>query len=103
MKMNTESLLKFAAATNNELYDPAWQGGSWMTHATETHETLDDFETGSSEWVERSRARRGSIAGLPFVAWSSCQAVKGEQRRSMSVIDFGDIRVALDGDLYFYS
>lgn len=92
----TESLKKFAAATNNELFDAEWKGGEWMVEAVETHETLDQYVDSSNVWAERSGFERGEIAGLPFVAWKSCQAIKGQARRSMSVIDLGDIRIAIE-------
>lgn len=98
----TEALKKFAAATNNELFDPEYKGGEWMVNATETQETLDQWIESSARWTERSPMKRGEIAGFPFLAWKSAQAVKGQARRSMSVIDFGDVRFSIETDLSMF-
>ena len=95
--MTTESLKKFAAATNNELFDADYSGGEWMCEAVETHETLEQWEESSKGWNERTAMKAGEIAGFPFRAWKSVQAAKGQARDSMSVIDFGDVRIALPG------
>ena len=95
----TEKLAAFAAATNNELFDPEWRGGEWMVEAVETHETLEQWEESAKGWNERTPMKSGEIAGFPFRAWKQVQAVKGQQRRAMSVIDFGDVRFAIDDDL----
>lgn len=100
---NTEKLAAFAAATNNELFDAEYNGGEWMVEAVETHETLDQWIDSAKNWNERSAMQRGEIAGFPFLAWAKCQAVKGQPRRSMSVIDFGDVRFAIDSDLTNFS
>lgn len=94
-----DNLIKFAAATNNELFDPEWNGGEWMVGSVETHETLEQFEESSKFWNERSSVKHGEIAGFKFLAWSNAQAKKGQQRRQMSVIDLGDVRFAIDCDL----
>lgn len=93
----TEQLQAFAAATNNEIFDAEYNGGEWMTRHVETHETLDQFEESSQHWAERSSVQRGEIAGCKFLAWAKAQAVKGQPRDAMSVVDFGDIRIALPG------
>ncbi len=95
----TEKLAAFAAATNNELFDADYKGGEWMVEAVETHETLEQWEESSKGWNERSAMKTGEIAGFPFRAWKQVQAVKGQARRAMSVIDFGDVRYAIDSDL----
>lgn len=97
-----QALKTFAAATNNELFDPEWHGGEWMTEAVETRETIDQFIESSKMWNERSGVQRGEIAGFPFVTWSKIQVRKGDTRRSVSVIDFGDVRYALDADLTYF-
>lgn len=99
---NLENLKKFAAATNNELFDADYKGGEWMIEAVETQESLDDFVAASKGWNERSAMKQGEIAGFKFVAWKNVQARKGQPRRDMTVIDFGDVRFAIDADLYFY-
>ena len=46
-------------------------------------------------WAECSAMKAGEIAGFPFCSWKNAQAVKGQPRQAMSVIDFGDVRIAL--------
>lgn len=87
----------FAAATNNELFDAEYKNGEWMCDAVETAETLAQWEDSSKGWAERSPMIAGEISGFPFRAWKAAQAVKGQPRQSISVIDFGDIRVVLPG------
>lgn len=94
-----EKLAAFASATNNELFDPEYKGGEWMVEAVETHETLEMWEESSKGWNEHTAMKTGEIAGFPFRAWKQVQAVKGQQRRAMSVVDFGDVRFAIDTDL----
>lgn len=99
----TSKLAAFAAATGgDQLYDPEWKGGEWMVEAVETHETLEQFEESSAKWAERSAIQRGEIAGLPYLCWSKVQTRKGAPRRSLWVIDFGDVRIAIDADARFY-
>lgn len=93
----TEKLAAFAAAVNNELFDPEWHGGEWMVESVETQETLEQWEESSKFWNERSTMKTGNLAGFPFRAWKNVQAVKGQPRQSMSVIDFGEVRFALPG------
>ena len=93
----TENLKKFAAATNNELFDADYKGGEWMTDAVETQETLEQWEESSNGWNERTAMKTGEIAGFPFRAWKSAQAAKGQPRQSMSVVDLGDVRIVLPG------
>ncbi|MDR1529832.1 MAG: DUF5710 domain-containing protein [Burkholderiales bacterium] len=92
-----EMLNKLAAATNDEIYDAEYNGGEWMTEHVETAETLDDFVNSSRHYNESTAAKRGEIAGFPFVAFTKIQPRKGDPRRSLSVIDFGEKRIALDG------
>lgn len=93
------NLSAFASATNNELFDADYKDGEWMVEAVETHETLEQFEKSSKGWNERSAMKSGEIAGFPFLAWKTAQAVKGQPRQSMSVIDLGDVRYAIATDL----
>ena len=92
-----EKLAAFAAAVNNELFDPEYKGGEWMVEAVETQETLEQFEESSKNWNERTAMKTGEIGGFPFRAWKNVQAVKGQPRQSMSVVDLGDVRIALPG------
>lgn len=78
-------------------------GGSWMVEAVETSDTLADFEAASQGWAECSaKTIRGTVAGMPFVAWEHVQVRKGDRRRPLAVIDLGDKRVALDDDASFW-
>lgn len=96
--MNTQ-LQAFAAATNNELFDADYNGGEWMIEAVETHETIDHFVEASNGYNECTREKFGEIAGFKFVAFNKVQLCKGDQRRQLSVIDFGAVRYALNCDL----
>ena len=92
----TEKLAAFAAATNEDLYDAEY---GWMVQAVETSETIQNFVEASNGYNECTREKFGEIAGFRFVAFEEVQPRKGDQRRALSVIDFGDIRIAIDADL----
>lgn len=94
-----DHLVKLAAATKNELFDAEYNGGEWMIRAVETHETIEQFVEASNRWASCTKDQFGEIAGFKFVAWREVQIVKGKQRKALSVIDFGDVRFALDCDL----
>ncbi|MFA6904415.1 MAG: hypothetical protein WC236_15175 [Gallionellaceae bacterium] len=98
----TEKFNAFAAATKNELFDPEYNGGEWMVEAVETHETIDQFIDSSKNYASRTVEKFGEIAGFKFVAWKEVQPAKGKQRRQLSVIDFGDVRIALNCDLTYF-
>jgi hypothetical protein len=95
----SQALLNFAAATKNELFDPEWHGGEWMVGVVETAETIEQFIESSNKYASCTNDKFGEIAGCKFVAWKEVQTAKGQQRQSLSVIDFGDFRVAIDCDL----
>ena len=59
--MNIENLKKFAAATNNELFDAEYKGGEWMTDSVETQESLEQFEESSRNWNERTPMKTGEV------------------------------------------
>ena len=86
-------------ATGNDLVDGA---GEWMVGATETHDTLEQFVEASQDWAEATVGLRGEIAGFPFVAWAEVQVAPGQPRKTVSVVDLGDVRIALDVDLTDY-
>jgi hypothetical protein len=98
MNLN-QALAALAAATENEIYDADFNGGDWMIEAVETHESLDDFIVASKNYNSCTREKLGEIAGFRFIAFSEIQPRKGDRRRQLSVIDFGDVRYALDCDL----
>ena len=97
-----EQLKAFAAATHNEFCDPEYKDGEWLVGAVETHETIEQFAESSRNWAMRTAPKYGEIGGFKFIAWNSCQAVKGQARRSMSIVDLGDVRFAIDVDLSMY-
>lgn len=98
----TEKLAAFAAATNNELFDADYKGGEWMVEAVETQETIEQFVESSRGWASHTKESFGEIAGFKFVAWSQAQIEKGQPRHALSVIDFGDVRYAIDADLTIF-
>ena len=102
--MNQADLIKFAAATNGEIFDPDFNGGTWMYGFAETHETFEDFvESSNKNWSESSKEKFGKIGGFNFLAFSEMQVTKGAIRQSLSIVDFGDIRVVIRGcDLTLY-
>jgi hypothetical protein len=97
MPKKSLKLAAFAAAVNNELFDAEYNDGEWMVESVETRETLEQFEDSAKNWNECSSMTSGQIAGFPFISWSKAQAIKGQKRQAMSVIDFGDVRFALPG------
>jgi hypothetical protein len=90
-----QNIAAFAAATKNELFDADYNGGTWMIDAVETSETLDQIIDSAKGWAEKSTAIHGVIAGFPFVAYAKMQARRGDARRSLSVVDLGDVRYFL--------
>jgi hypothetical protein len=92
-----ENLLTFAAATNGEIFDPDYKDGTWMYRIIETQETIDNYENAAGGWNEYQGKRHGKVAGLPFLSFKSMQCRKGDQRDSLSVVDFGDRRIVIHG------
>lgn len=93
----TNALNAFAAATNNELFNADYNGGEWMVEFVETQETIEQFSESAKSWHERTAMNSGSIGGFKFISWKNAQAVKGQPRQAMSVVDLGDVRIALPG------
>lgn len=110
MSMTEDKLRALTDATGGDVYDINYlqhqhqrpENGAWMYHAVETFETLEMFLDSSKGWAERSKVQSGEIAGLPFVCWESMQVKKGQQRGSLSVIDFGAVRVAVSCNISDY-
>lgn len=99
----SKNLAAFAEATNNELFDTDPRFEEWMVESVETQETLENFIESSKVWAEKSaKMESGEIAGFKFISWNKVQVRKGEQRRSLSVIDLGDVRYAIDTDLSYF-
>lgn len=89
-------------ATSGSLYDTEWEGGSWMCEAVQTAETLVAFEAAAKNYAECGPVERGVLAGFAFIHFGIVQVAKGHQRRSLSVIDLGDVRFAVADDLTLY-
>lgn len=102
MSENELALKKFAEATGNEFYDPDWEGGAWLVDAAGTMDTIDDFVESAKGYRECARPQFGEIAGFRCVSFSRIQPRKGDCRRQLSVVDFGNIRYAIDADLSFF-
>lgn len=82
--------------TSGDIYDHEYDGGTWMLEAVQTTETIENFVESSKNYNECSAMMRGTVAGLPFVVWKTVQVRKGDARRSVAVIDFGDTRFVID-------
>lgn len=95
----TEALQALHQATSGDIYDADYEGGSWMVSATETADTLDQFVASSEGWAEVGCVRECRVAGLRCVYFGEVQARKGDQRRELTVIDLGDVRVAVAADV----
>lgn len=92
-------LMLFSKATNNEVYDAVH---GWNYGVVETKETIEDFLKAASSFELCTKEKFGEIAGFKFVAFSKVQKNKGYTRKTLSVIDFGDVRYAIDCDLTNY-
>ena len=88
----------FATSYGNELFDHEYKEGEWMVGAVETQETLADWDESKNNWAECAGRVEGEVAGFKFLGWKKAQISKGQARRAVTVIDFGDFRVALDFD-----
>lgn len=95
----TEALQALHDATGGDLYDADYEGGTWMVTATETADTLDQFVAASENWNELGCVREYRVAGLRAVYFGEAQARKGDTRRELTVIDLGDLRVAVAADV----
>ena len=96
---NTEKFTAVSKTTfGNFLFDPDYKGGEWMVSAVETQEALADWDDSKKYWNQCAGRLEGEVAGFKFLGWSKVQMVKGESRRSITVIDFGNFRMVLDCD-----
>lgn len=88
------------AATNGALYDAdcGWFAGE----PVHTAETLAEFETAVDGYQECTVPTRGTIAGFPYVAYRTVQPRRHDTRHSLSVIDLGDVRIAIRENLADY-
>ena len=95
----SDKLKALSLATKGDIYDHEYKGGVWMHSEVETQETLADFEAASRKYAECSKPLHGEIAGMQFLAFAKVQARKGDVRQSLSIIDFGDRRIAINENL----
>ena len=104
-KHHADNLLHFAIATNYEIYDPDQHGGTWLFTIVPTAATISDFISAAEQfWNEKTLHNHGKISGLPYVSFASTQASHRGQRNKISIIDLGDIRIAIPGcDLAKYA
>ena len=104
--MDQYLLDQFAAATHNEIYDTYGndQNGEWLYNHNETHESFDYFiESAEKDWAWASKEKFSEIAGLKFMSFSKIQLTKNTPRQSLSIIDFGNVRVVIYGvDLIYF-
>jgi len=57
--------------------------------------TLDALERyDGTAWVEARGMERFEIDGHPTIYWEQVQATKGQQRRSLVIVDFTDFRLS---------
>ena len=83
---------------DKDLFDGEYNKNDWSCSAVETKETIEMFDESKNSWSERAGRVDGIVAGYKFLGWSKVQLSKGTQRKAMTVIDFGDFRIALDFD-----
>lgn len=99
----TEALQALHDATGGDLYDAVWENGAWMVGAVETADSLADFEVATASYAERSAMTTGTIAGLPFISFKRVQVRKSDARQALTVIDLGDVRVAINAEVDQYA
>jgi len=98
--ITTEQIDAINAATNGALYDDevGWFSGEPVL----TADTLAEFELAVNSYNECTLPNRGTIAGFPYVAYRTVQPRRHDTRTSLSVIDLGDVRIALREDVSLY-
>lgn len=101
--MNANQAKALSEATRGFVFDHEYKGGEWMFRAVETAETIEQYVESSTQWSVRCAPHFGEIAGMKFVSWRNMQGRPGQPRASLTVLDFGDHRVAIhDCDLADY-
>ena len=58
---------------------------------TITRETLEDFANSRSRWAEKGKAENHSS----FIVYRNCQAVKGQQRVDLTIVNLGEQRLVI--------
>ena len=100
MTINTEQIEAINSAAAGALYDAecGWFAGDPVV----TADTLAEFELAISGYNDATVPQRGTIAGFPFVAYRAVQPRRHDTRTSLSIIDLGDVRIALRENLADY-
>lgn len=93
-ELTVEQFRALEAATRGGLCDEA----GWNTQAVATADTLEDFARAVDGYAESTVMQTGELAGYRFAAWRQVQVRRGDTRRSLSVLDLGDYRIALLGE-----
>lgn len=88
------------AATGGALYDAEF--GWFSGEPVHTAETMAEFEAAVNGYKESTLPTRGTIAGFPYVAYRTVQPRRHDMRHSLSVIDLGDVRIAIRENLVDY-
>jgi len=88
------------AATNGALYDA--ELGWFSGEPVHTAETLAEFEAAVNGYKECTLPTRGTIAGFQYVAYRTVQPRRHDVRHGLSVIDLGDVRIAIRENLADY-
>jgi hypothetical protein len=65
-----------------------------ITDLAETSETLDDFKAAASGWAEGRLIDECEYGGFAALEFDGVQVAKGQPRRAVTVIDFGNTRYA---------
>ena len=56
-----------------------------------TLETLEDFKTSRHKWNEPGKMK--TVKGFKSLYWARCQALKGQRRCELTVLDCGKFRL----------
>lgn len=57
-----------------------------------TSETLDDYRAASKNWNSLGQRNEKTVAGIPVLEFIDAQAVKGQRRQTVVVLDLGKFR-----------
>jgi hypothetical protein len=61
-----------------------------------TNDTIDQFKTArKTQWNKPGYLEEGTteMGGLPYIKIEDCQAIKGQPKTTILVVDFGDVRL----------
>jgi len=98
--ITTEQIEAISSATNGALYDE--ELGWFCGEPVLTTDTLVEFEIAVKNYNEFTLPTRGTIGGFPYLAYRTVQPRRHDTRTSLSVIDLGDVRIALREDVSLY-